>query len=151
MRINFILFLCVSISFTHAAACSRNTDKKNYKYKVSYEISEIQYNGNIEKDTMIVVDSIYAINEQEAYTDLYISISDFIIFTKYSRLDKDDITFVEAELLNEDGIDILPIVDFVDRKKIEKEIWEIKKEWWRDLFESKGDTLKKTLEQVRIK
>ena len=152
MRIHLLLLVLIAGIYTNTA-CSQSNKQKQYTIIVELDRDVTYVTGEIETDTMSMETPLLIKNEEEAYLSAYESACiSFIQFT-YMYQNRDDlkIRYLRTLILDENGVNIVQDIEFSDRERKEKEIWENVGIMMKRYFEKNNGPLKEPLEQIRIK
>ena len=152
MRIHLLLLVLIAGIYTNTA-CSQSNKQKQYTIIVELERDKTFVTGEIETDTISDNTPLSKKNEEEAYLLAYRTTCLVFIQYTYMNQNKDDvkIRYLRTLILDENGKNIVPDIEFPDRERKEKEIWENVGIMMKRYFEKNNGPLKEPLEQIRIK
>jgi len=153
MRLYFLFTIFLFAIFTANTACSQSNKERQYTVIVELERDVTYVTGKIETDTISDNTPLSKKNEEEAYLLAYrTTCLVFIQYTyMYQNRDDEKIRYLRTLILDENGVNIVQDIEFSDRERKEKEIWENVGIMMKRYFEKNNGPLKEPLEQIRIK
>ena len=152
MRIHLLLLVLIAGIYTNTA-CSQSNKQKQYTIIVELERDKTFVTGEIETDTISENNALRAKTDVEVYLSAYESSCYSFIHYTYMYQNRDDLKtrYLRTLILDENGRNIVTDIEFPDRERKEKEIWENVNLIMKRYLEKVHGPLKEPLEQIRIK